>query len=121
MKNIIRREFLDHVQSLQFVVLLVLSLILFAGNGLIFVKSYADRTDAYQKKLAFMNNWKSTVRLQLYRRPNPLVFIAEGGDNERPSEYYLLPKGTLSAGSLNLRGFKLPRVPTLDPPPSAAS
>lgn len=114
MKNIIRREFLDHVQSLQFVVLLVLSLILFAGNGLIFVKSYADRTDAYQKKLAFMNNWKSTVRLQLYRRPNPLVFIAEGGDNERPSEYYLLPKGTLSAGSLNLRGFKLPRVPTLD-------
>lgn len=114
MKTIIHREFLDHIQSLQFMVLLVLSLILFAGNGLIFVKSYAEQTDAYQKKLAFMNNWKSTVRLQLYRRPNPLVFVAEGGDNERPSEYYLLPKGTLSAGAPNLRAFKLPTVPRLD-------
>jgi ABC-type transport system involved in multi-copper enzyme maturation permease subunit len=114
MKTIIRREFLDHVQSLQFIVLLVLTVILFAGNGLIFVKSYSERLDAYQKQLIFMKDWKSTVRLQLYRRPNPLFFMAEGGDNEKPSEYYLLPKGALSAGQPNLRTFKLPVVPTLD-------
>jgi ABC-type transport system involved in multi-copper enzyme maturation permease subunit len=114
MKAIIRREFLDHLQSLQFIVLLVLSVILFAGNGLIFTKSYSERTDAYQKQLIFMNSWKSTVRLQLYRRPNPLMVIAEGGDNDRPSEYYLLPKGALSAGEPNLRAFKLPNVPPLD-------
>jgi ABC-type transport system involved in multi-copper enzyme maturation permease subunit len=114
MKTIVRREFLDHVQTLQFMVLLVLSLVLFAGNGLVFVKSYAERTDTYQKNLTFMDNWKSTVRLQLYRRPNPLAFIADGGDNERPSEYDLLPGGQISAGAPNLRTFKLPAVPPLD-------
>jgi ABC-type transport system involved in multi-copper enzyme maturation permease subunit len=114
MKTIIRREFLDHVQSLQFMVLLVLSLVLFAGNGLVFVRSYGARTDAYQKKMAFMNSWKSTVRLQLYRRPNQLTFVADGGDNGRPSEYYLLPGGQITAGAPNVRAFKLPVVPPLD-------
>ncbi|HVP89636.1 MAG TPA: ABC transporter permease subunit [Terriglobales bacterium] len=114
MKTIIRREFLDHIQSLQFMVLLVLSLALFAGNGLVFVRSYAARADAYQKNLAFMNSWKSTVRLQLYRSPNPLAFVADGGDSKRPSEYYLLPGGQTTAGPPNLRAFKLPAVPPLD-------
>ncbi len=116
MKTILRREFLDHIQSLQFMALLALAVILFAGNGLIFVKSYSQRIDAYQKNLAFMQEqeWKSTVRLQLYRRPSSLLFIAEGGDIIRPSEYYLLPKGALSAGEQNLRTFKMPTVPTLD-------
>ncbi len=114
MKTIIRREFLEHAQSLQFMVLLVLSLALFAGNGLIFIESYGVRMDSYQKNLAFMDSWKSTVRLELFRLPNSLVFVAEGGDNKRPSEYYLLPGGQVTAGSPNLRAFKLPPVPPLD-------
>lgn len=115
MKTIIRREFLDHIQSLQFMALMVLAVILFAGNGLIFVKSYSQGVDSYQKYLAFMRDGgKSTVLLQLYRRPNSLLFIAEGGDIKRPSGYDLLPKGALSAGKQNLRTFKMPTVPTLD-------
>jgi ABC-type transport system involved in multi-copper enzyme maturation permease subunit len=114
MKTIIRREFLDHVQSLQFMVLFVLSLALFAGNGFVFVKSYAERTETYQRNLTFMNDSKSTVRLQLFRRPNPLAFVADGGEDKRPSEYDLLPGGEISAGAANRRTFKLPAVPPLD-------
>ena len=36
MKTIIKRELLDHLQSMQFIVLLVFSITLFSANGIIF-------------------------------------------------------------------------------------
>jgi ABC-type transport system involved in multi-copper enzyme maturation permease subunit len=114
MKTIIRREFLDHVQSLQFVVLLAMTVILFAANGLIFVKSYSAQQESHQKQLAIMQNDKSTVGTRVFKGPNPLLFIAEGGDKSRPAGYVIYPKGTLSAQLPNPRTFKLPSIPPLD-------
>jgi len=114
MKTVIRREFLDHVRSLQFMTLLMLAMVLFVASSLIFVASNAQKTETYQKKIGMLQQEKSTIIAMLPRRPNPLQFIADGGDRDKPSDYMLLPKGTMWAGEPNRRTFKLPVVPPLD-------
>jgi ABC-type transport system involved in multi-copper enzyme maturation permease subunit len=114
MKTIIRREFLDHIRSLQFAVLLALTVVLFAGNGLVFTAANAARVETYQRQVASRGRSLSTRITWLLRRPNPLLFIAEGGDGGRPMVYTLMPKGTFFATQPNPRTFKLPVVPPLD-------
>jgi len=114
MKTIIRREFLEQARSLPFMVLFALTIVLFSAGALIFAQSNAQRTDAYQKQLAADSQYSSTQITSLARRPNPLLFIADGGDRARPSEYMLLPKGTFFPRQPNPRTFKLPAVPPLD-------
>ena len=114
MKTIIRREFLEHARSLPFMILFALTVLLFAAGTLIFVKSNARKTDAYQKALAANERYPSTRITSVVRRSNPLLFIAEGGDGARPSEYLLFPKGTFLARQTDRRTLKLPVVPPLD-------
>jgi ABC-type transport system involved in multi-copper enzyme maturation permease subunit len=114
MKTILRREFLDHIQSLQFAVLLVLTVILFAANGLIFVESNGRRIEAYRKQIVRSGGEMSTRNVGLSRKPNPLLFIADGGESERPARYTLHPKGAFTADQPDPRTFKLPAVPPLD-------
>jgi ABC-type transport system involved in multi-copper enzyme maturation permease subunit len=112
--TIIRREFLEHVRSLQFVVLLVLTVVLFAGNGLVFTAANATKVEIYQREAASRGQSRSTMVTWLLRRPNPLLFIAEGGDTGRAMVHTLMPKGTFFATRPNPRTFKLPVVPPLD-------
>ena len=114
MKTIIRREFIEHVRSLQFAVLLVLTVVLFAGSALIFAPANAARIESYQKQAAMRTRDMSTRITWLLRRPNSLLFVAEGGDAGRPMRYTLLPKGTFFATQPTPRTFKLPVVPPLD-------
>jgi ABC-type transport system involved in multi-copper enzyme maturation permease subunit len=114
MKTLVRREFLEHVRSLQFTVLLVLTVVLFAGNGLVFTAANAARVETYQRQAASRSQSQSTRVTWLLRRPNPLLFIAEGGDTGRAMVYTLMPKGTFFATQPNPRSFKLPVVPSLD-------
>ena len=114
MKTIIRREFLEHVRSLQFTVLLVLTVVLFVAGSLVFTAADAARTESFQKQSAGRGQSFSTRVTWLLRRPNPLLFIAEGGDAGRPMVYTLMPKGTFFATQPNPRSFKLPAVPPLD-------
>jgi ABC-type transport system involved in multi-copper enzyme maturation permease subunit len=114
MKTIIRREFFDHARSLQFAALLVLAVVLFAANGLIFVQSNTERIEAYQKQSVSLDKNPSTQTAELLRRPNSLSFIADGAERERPGKYWLNPKGMISAAEPNPRTFKLPVVPALD-------
>jgi len=114
MKNIISREFLNLIRSLQFMALLILTVVLFTANGLIFVKASSERTSAYRKQAVQMTQNLSTMVAWLAPRPNPLNFIAEGGDRNRPTEYTLQPKGSFWALQPNSRSFKLPIVPPLD-------
>jgi ABC-type transport system involved in multi-copper enzyme maturation permease subunit len=114
MKTIIRREFLERIRSLQFTVLLVLTVVLFAGNGLVFTAANAAKTETYQKQAASRGQSQSTRVTWLLRRPNPLLFIAEGGDGGRAMNYTLMPKGTFFATQPNPRTLKLPVVPPLD-------
>jgi ABC-type transport system involved in multi-copper enzyme maturation permease subunit len=113
MITIIRREFMDHLRSLQFTALLVLSVILFAANGLVFVKSYSREVDVYQKRIT-RTGPPSVLGAFLRRQPNPLTFVAEGGDRDRAPGYTLFQKGTLMPEPTNPRTFKLPDFPPLD-------
>jgi ABC-type transport system involved in multi-copper enzyme maturation permease subunit len=114
MKTLIRREFLERIRSLQFMVFLVLTVVLFAGNGLVFTAANAAKAETYQKQAASRGQSQSTRVTWLLRRPNPLLFIAEGGDGGRAMNYTLMPKGTFFATQPNPRTFKLPVVPPLD-------
>lgn len=79
MKTIIRREFLDHVQSLQFIVLFALSVVLFAASGFVYVRAQAEREVYYRTQMTQAERYPSTMGARLFRRPNPLGFMASGG------------------------------------------
>lgn len=114
MKTIIKRELLDHLKSVQFSVLLAASVVLFAVNGLVFVQHYARVRADYQKAIASADQELSTMETRTYRRPSPLVFMAEGGETTRPAGYWLGPKLTLMTLPAETVNFKLPDVPQLD-------
>ncbi len=114
MGTIIRKELLDHLRSVQFAVLLAASFLLFAVNGLVFVQQYGRLNSNYRLHVAQAEQHPSTMGTSLFKSPSPLLFMAEGGEKNTPSGYYLGPKLTLlpePAGTVN---FKMPDIPELD-------
>jgi ABC-type transport system involved in multi-copper enzyme maturation permease subunit len=114
MKTIIRKELLDHLRSVQFAVLLAASLVLFAVNGLVFVQQYSQLNSDFRLHVAEVEQHPSTTMTSLFKSPSPLLFMAEGGEKNSPSSYYLSPKQTISAMSSGPRNFKMPEIPDLD-------
>lgn len=114
MKTIIKKELLDHLQSIQFSVLMVISIVLFIANGIIFVKKYEEQNSWYNEQIAKIYEQPSTTGTTLYAKPNSLIFMADSGDKYRPSGYHLYPKGRLSAMPGKVRNFKMPDIPELD-------
>ena len=114
MKTIVKRELRDHLQSLQFIVLLLVSVVLFSANGVIFAKKFRQADSAFHQMTAGSQPHPDTRRVYLFRQPNPRLFLAEGGDLDRPSAYYLMAKGYFSASAFLSRDYKLPDIPKLD-------
>jgi len=114
MRKIIIRELVDHLQSIQFFVLLAMCLALFALNGIVSVKAFKEQNALYNKNLSQSQESKSTTMTRIYKRPNPLLFLSEGGDKFRPSGYTLKPKGGIDAEPASPRNFKMPVVSDLD-------
>lgn len=114
MKTIIKRELLDHLLSIQFAVLLAMSTILFLANGVFTAKKYSQQITFYNQRVSLSYQNPSTVSLEIYRRPSQLMFLADGGDKNRPYGYVLNPKGVLDALPSGPRNFKLPDIPELD-------
>ena len=114
MKTIIKKELLDHLQSIQFSVLVVFSIVLFLANGIIFVKKYDEQNSWYNEQITILYQQPSTMGTMLFEKPNSLAFMAEGGDKYRPAGYHLYPKGRLSAMHGKVRNFKMPDIPELD-------
>jgi ABC-type transport system involved in multi-copper enzyme maturation permease subunit len=114
MITVIRRELIDHLQSIQFIVLLCVSIILFLANGMISVKKYDQQISFYNEQVAYVHQNPSTMLTMLYRQPNQLSFMVEGGDKYRPYGYMLRQKGVLDAMPSGPRNFKLPEIPELD-------
>lgn len=114
MKTIIKKELLDHFQSIQFSVLVVFSIVLFLANGIIFVKKYDEQNSRYNEQVARLYEQPSTTGTSLYAKPNSLIFMAEGGDKYNPAGYQLYPQGRLSAMPGKVRNFKMPDIPELD-------
>jgi len=112
MKTIIYREIKDHIQSLQFVVLLLFAVVLFAANGIVFARKFQSENAAYSTTAARFA--PDTRFVYLTRQPNPLLFLTEGGDLDRPTSYYLYSMGYFNASGARPRDFKLPDIPKLD-------
>jgi ABC-type transport system involved in multi-copper enzyme maturation permease subunit len=112
MKTIIYREIRDHIQSLQFVVLLLFAVVLFAANGIVFARKFQAENAACGAAAAQFR--PDTRYVFLTRQPNPLLFLAEGGDLDRPASYYLMGKGYFNASAPRPRDYKLPDIPKLD-------
>lgn len=114
MKTIIRKELLDHLKSIQFIVLFAASVLLFAANGIIFIQHSSQANLGYGQHVSEAEQNPSTVFLSLYRSPNPWLFMAEGGGKDSPAGYYLSPKQTLSSMPSGPRNHRLPEIPDLD-------
>jgi len=114
MITIIKREILEHLQSLQFIILIVLSILLFAMNGWVSVKKHREQMTRYSDGVTEMEHYHSTRRTSLYMRPNPLVLLADGGSKYQPPGYSLGPKGKLTSLPAGPKNFKMPFVPELD-------
>jgi len=114
MITIIRREILEHLQSLQFLILIILSILLFGMNGWVSVKKHRERMTRYSDGVRGMEHYHSTTRTSLYMRPNPLVLLADGGSKYQPPGYSLAPKGKLTPLPAGPKNFKMPFVPELD-------
>ncbi|MCJ7579874.1 MAG: ABC transporter permease [Candidatus Aminicenantes bacterium] len=114
MRKIILRELLDYLQSIQFIVLLGVCVVLFILNGFISVKAFNEQNDLYNKNFSQSQERKSTIMTNLNRQPTPLLFLSEGGGKFRPSGYTLKPKGVIDADPAGPRNFKLPVIPDLD-------
>jgi ABC-type transport system involved in multi-copper enzyme maturation permease subunit len=114
MKAIIRKELLDHLRSVQFVVLLGASVFLFMVNGLVFVQRYSRLGAEYRLHVTQEEQHPSTIGTSLYRSPSPLLFMAEGGEKSAPQGYGMGPKLTLSPLAPGAANFKMPDVPELD-------
>ena len=114
MRTLIKKELLDYLQSIQFSVLVVISIVLFTANGIIFVKKYDAQNSRYYEQVAKLYQQPSTMGTTLFAKPNSLIFMAEGGDKYRPVGYELYPKGRLTAMPGKVRNFKMPDIPELD-------
>jgi len=114
MITIIKREILEHLQSLQFLILIILSILLFSMNGWVTVKKHREQMTRYSDGVREMEHYHSTIRTSLYMRPNPLVLLADGGSKYQPPGYSLAPKGKLTSMPAGRKNFKMPFVPELD-------
>jgi ABC-type transport system involved in multi-copper enzyme maturation permease subunit len=114
MITVIKRELLDHLQSIQFIVLLCICIVLFLANGMISVKRYNQQISFYNEQVSSIRQHPSTIMTMLYREPNQLSFVVEGGDKYRPYGYTLKQKGVLDAMPSGPRNFKLPEISELD-------
>jgi ABC-type transport system involved in multi-copper enzyme maturation permease subunit len=114
MITIIKREMLEHLQSLQFIILVVLSILLFSMNGWITVQKHRERMNRYGDGVTGTARYHSTTRTSLHMRPSPLVLLADGGSKHQPPGYKLEPKGRLTPLPAGLKNFKMPFVPELD-------
>jgi len=80
--EIVKKEILSHLQSFKFSALFAITLILFALNALIFVKSYEERLSTYSQNV--LEHWrqKSSESIAIDKRPNPFAFVAGEGEHD---------------------------------------
>ena len=100
--HIIKRELFDHINSLRFILTVLILSALMVTNAVVHVRTHPKRVRDYSEKVTkSFNKLESRTDLYtlakkgpatLYKRPSALAFIADGGDA-------YLPKNTASEGS----------------------
>jgi len=94
-RRLIAKEVLEHILSLRFLLSLLLTVSLFAANGVIFARRYERQLAQYSKKTnenlgQFREQSRQLFRLAFYRhevyaRPSPLSCCAEGYEKSLPN------------------------------------
>ncbi len=114
MMTILRRELLDHIQSIHFMLLLCVSLVLFAADVIVFAGRYREQTTYYTRHTSERVSLASTVRTTLYAEPGPFLFLAAAGDSRQPTSYALAPASRPSPSLFESGNVRLPDVPETD-------
>jgi len=96
-RHIIRKELLENLLSLRFVLSLLLIICLYAAIGFIFVSKYTRQTDDYWKRTnentaAFSERAGQLYKLAFYeqeiwRKPKPLSLCVEGFERYLPNYF----------------------------------
>lgn len=97
--EIIWRELLDHLQSLRFVLTLLLVIVLMLTGSVLYIHDYRQQVSDYRENVSetlqlLENKAKrglhgvvSGTTLMIYRAPSPLGFIAEGHEKDLPNAF----------------------------------
>ena len=106
--HIIKRELFDHINSLRFVLTVLILSALMVTNAVVHLRTHPERVRDYSEDVTNASNkLKSRTQLyalaekgpgKLYKRPASLAFIADGGDA-------YLPKRTYNEGSWSKSGM----------------
>ena len=92
--HIIKRELFDHINSLRFILTVVILSALMVTNAVVHLRTHPERVRNYSKNVTESHNTlKSRTQLyalaekgpgNLHKRPSPLAFIADGGNAYLP-------------------------------------
>lgn len=114
MKTLIIRDCQEHLKSMQFIVLIVISMALFALNGVMFADRINYQISDYATQTASNYPWPSTIQTGPKKEPRMFLFIAEGGDRYLPAGYWVSPGGRLRPEVMKDKNEKMPPTPEMD-------
>ena len=100
-RTIWMREFFDHLHSLRFALVMVVMTAAMAGGTLLFLSEYKKEISDYQRNVTrsldrlrgFCRQQPALYQVfsfndhQVYRKPNPMAFLAEGGEWSLPNSF----------------------------------
>ncbi|MHB9027895.1 MAG: ABC transporter permease [Candidatus Latescibacterota bacterium] len=112
MDAIFRRTVFDYMKGMQFWILLVLSLILFAMNGILFCSRHTEWKA--RREVASVAVQPDTRSQALPVPPSPLLFMHEGDVSALPTQYILRTRGQITPVLDRSDNIKLPLAPPLD-------
>ena len=116
--NIARKEILNNLKSMRFPVLCVGAVVLFALNGFMFVQEYQDRHSHYVSAVRRFGGGsaagRGTIRTNVYKKPNPLIFCVEGGERFLPERLQIQISFGPEPMSRRYENFALPEFEEID-------
>ena len=105
--HITKRELFDHINSLRFILTVVILSALMVTNAVVHLRTHPERIRDYSEAVTrSVNKLKSRTQLyalaqkgpgNLYKRPSMLAFITDGGDAYLPG--HIWNEGSWSKGS----------------------
>lgn len=111
--HIIKRELFDHINSLRFILTVVILSTLMVTNAVVHLRTHPKKVRNYSENVTkSINELKSRTELytlvrkgpsDLYKRPSALAFIADGGDaylRKRTSNEGSWSRSSLSGGEI---------------------
>ena len=127
LREIIWRELLDHLQSLRFVLTLLLVIVLMLTGSVLYIHDYRQQVTDYSENVSEnlqlledktkrgLHRVVSFRPTQLiYRSPSPLGFIAEGHEKDLPNAFAVDAFELVGPQTILRRNYTLQRFDALD-------